>query len=39
VKTRIEEGAGVGRGFGDGKELFSGSEKESPIHRRCMLDL
>jgi catechol 2,3-dioxygenase-like lactoylglutathione lyase family enzyme len=30
------------RGFGDGlteKEPFSGSKKESPIPRRCMLDL
>jgi catechol 2,3-dioxygenase-like lactoylglutathione lyase family enzyme len=27
------------RGFGDGKEPFSGSKKESPIPWRCMLDL
>ena len=27
------------KGFGDGKELFSGSKKGSPIPRRCMLDL
>src|SRR5882724_1836649 len=27
------------RGFGDGKELFSGSKKEASILKRCMLDL
>jgi catechol 2,3-dioxygenase-like lactoylglutathione lyase family enzyme len=27
------------KGFGDGKERFSGSKKETPILKRCMLDL
>jgi catechol 2,3-dioxygenase-like lactoylglutathione lyase family enzyme len=27
------------KGFGDGKEPFSGSKKESRIHKRSMLDL
>jgi predicted enzyme related to lactoylglutathione lyase len=27
------------KGFGDGKRVFSGSKKESPIPKRCMLDL
>ena len=27
------------RGFGDGKRAFFGSKRESPIPKRCMLDL
>ena len=27
------------KGFGDGKRAFCGSKKESPIPKRCMLDL
>jgi catechol 2,3-dioxygenase-like lactoylglutathione lyase family enzyme len=27
------------KGFGDGKRAFFGSRKESPIPKRCMLDL